>query len=153
MESSASRRRRGLVLLADAELDTNYTVSGIYERDRGLLEFLEHRGVRPGAKAPPAGAQLRSDANALDSGRHSLARPRSLRKSLVVSDSHQALKWFRGHNVGPGTSFLLLQFSRPVRDQHERGWNCVRNCVQDNTLRVRTNIVRRPKRRCVGKRK
>jgi hypothetical protein len=25
-------------------------VSGIYERDRGLLEFLEHRGIRPGAK-------------------------------------------------------------------------------------------------------
>ncbi len=50
MESSASRRRRGLVLLSDAELETNYTVSGIYERDRGLLEFLEHRGVRPGAK-------------------------------------------------------------------------------------------------------
>ncbi|HME36366.1 MAG TPA: ferrous iron transport protein A, partial [Candidatus Sulfotelmatobacter sp.] len=37
-------------LLADAELDHNYTVSGIYERDRRLLEFLEHRGVRPGAK-------------------------------------------------------------------------------------------------------
>jgi DtxR family Mn-dependent transcriptional regulator len=50
MESSASRRRRGLVLLSDADLETNYTVSGIYERDRGLLEFLEHRGVRPGAK-------------------------------------------------------------------------------------------------------
>jgi len=50
MESSTSRRRRGLVLLADAQLDTSYTVSGIYERERGLLEFLEHRGIRPGAK-------------------------------------------------------------------------------------------------------
>jgi DtxR family Mn-dependent transcriptional regulator len=50
MESSASRRRRGLILLADAAFETNYLVSGIYERDRGLLEFLEHRGVRPGAK-------------------------------------------------------------------------------------------------------
>ncbi len=50
VESSASRRRRGLVLLADADLDTSYTVSGIYERDRGLLEFLEHRGIRPGAR-------------------------------------------------------------------------------------------------------
>src|SRR5579863_10351829 len=50
MESSASRRRRGLVLLADAEVDASYTVSGIYERDRGLLEFLEQRGIRPGAK-------------------------------------------------------------------------------------------------------
>jgi DtxR family transcriptional regulator, Mn-dependent transcriptional regulator len=50
VESPASRRRRGLVLLADAELDTAYTVSGIYERDRRLLEFLEHRGVRPGSR-------------------------------------------------------------------------------------------------------
>jgi len=50
LESPASRRRRGLVLLADAEVETNYSVSGIYERDRQLLEFLEHRGVRPGAK-------------------------------------------------------------------------------------------------------
>jgi DtxR family Mn-dependent transcriptional regulator len=50
VESSASRRRRGLVLLSDAELETTYTVSGIYERDRGLLQFLEHRGVRPGAR-------------------------------------------------------------------------------------------------------
>ncbi|HKH99852.1 MAG TPA: metal-dependent transcriptional regulator [Candidatus Sulfotelmatobacter sp.] len=50
MESPASRRRRGLVLLADAEKDVIYTVSGIYERDRRLLEFLEARGVRPGAR-------------------------------------------------------------------------------------------------------
>jgi DtxR family transcriptional regulator, Mn-dependent transcriptional regulator len=50
MESSASRRRRGLVLMANANLGSAYTVSGIYERDRGLLEFLESRGVRPGAK-------------------------------------------------------------------------------------------------------
>ena len=38
LESSASRRRRGLVLLAEAHVDTPYTVSGIYERDRGLLD-------------------------------------------------------------------------------------------------------------------
>src|SRR5436305_2191909 len=50
VESSSSRRKRGLVLLAEAKIGTNYTVSGIYERDRGLLEFLEHRGIRPGAK-------------------------------------------------------------------------------------------------------
>lgn len=50
VESSASRRRRGLILLADAAVARNYTVSGIYERDRGLLEFLEHRGIRPGAR-------------------------------------------------------------------------------------------------------
>lgn len=50
MESPASRRRRGLVLLADAEPGHSYAVSGIYERDRQLLEFLEARGIRPEAK-------------------------------------------------------------------------------------------------------
>jgi DtxR family transcriptional regulator, Mn-dependent transcriptional regulator len=49
VESPASRRRRGLLLLADAEAGNNYDVSGIYERDRRLLEFLEERGIRPGA--------------------------------------------------------------------------------------------------------
>jgi DtxR family Mn-dependent transcriptional regulator len=50
VESPASRRKRGLVLLSDAELDQVYAVSGIYERDRRLLEFLEARGIRPGAR-------------------------------------------------------------------------------------------------------
>ena len=50
MESPASRRRRGLLLLANAVPAQTYTVSGIYERDRRLLEFLEARGIRPGAK-------------------------------------------------------------------------------------------------------
>jgi DtxR family transcriptional regulator, Mn-dependent transcriptional regulator len=50
VESPASRRRRGLLLLADAEAGKNYDVSGIYERDRRLLEFLEERGIRPGAR-------------------------------------------------------------------------------------------------------
>jgi DtxR family transcriptional regulator, Mn-dependent transcriptional regulator len=50
MESPASRRHRGLVLLADAAPGASYCVSGIYERDRHLLEFLEARGIRPAAK-------------------------------------------------------------------------------------------------------
>jgi DtxR family Mn-dependent transcriptional regulator len=50
LESPASRRRRGLVLLADGAPGRTYSVSGIYERDRRLLEFLEARGIRPGAK-------------------------------------------------------------------------------------------------------
>ena len=50
MESPDSRRHRGLVLLADAQPGISYTVSGIYERDRRLLEFLEARGIRPAAK-------------------------------------------------------------------------------------------------------
>src|SRR4029077_9091072 len=50
MESPASRRHRGLLLLADAAPGSPYAVSGSYERDRRLLEFLEARGIRPGAK-------------------------------------------------------------------------------------------------------
>ena len=50
MESPASRRKRGLVLLSEAEPGRSYMVSGIYERDRHLLEFLETRGIRPGAR-------------------------------------------------------------------------------------------------------
>jgi DtxR family Mn-dependent transcriptional regulator len=55
LESPGSRRRRGLVLLAHAEAGKHYVVSGIYERDRHLLEFLEGRGVRPGAHVQVAG--------------------------------------------------------------------------------------------------
>jgi DtxR family transcriptional regulator, iron-dependent repressor len=50
VEGPESRRRRGLVLLAQAAAGKSYTVSGIYERDRRLLEFLDERGIRPGAR-------------------------------------------------------------------------------------------------------
>lgn len=50
MESPASRRHRGLVLLADAAPGATYSVRGIYERDRQLLQFLEARGIRPKEK-------------------------------------------------------------------------------------------------------
>lgn len=55
LESPGSRRRRGLVLLAHAEAGSRYLVSGIYERDRRLLEFLEQRGIRPGAQVHVTG--------------------------------------------------------------------------------------------------
>lgn len=48
-ESPAVRRRRGLVQLSDASEGESYQVSSVYERDRKLLEFLEERGLRPGA--------------------------------------------------------------------------------------------------------
>jgi DtxR family Mn-dependent transcriptional regulator len=49
LESPASRRRRGLRLLSETESGAAYRVRGIYERDRKLLEFLDARGIRPGA--------------------------------------------------------------------------------------------------------
>jgi Fe2+ transport system protein FeoA len=39
-----------LLLLAQADPGHHVQVSGIYERDRKLLEFLEQRGIRPGAR-------------------------------------------------------------------------------------------------------
>jgi len=50
LESPASRRRRGLLLLSEAEPGKNYMASGIYERDGRLREFLEARSIRPGAR-------------------------------------------------------------------------------------------------------
>ena len=38
------------MLLSEAEAGQSYAVSGIHERDRKLLEFLEARGIRPGGK-------------------------------------------------------------------------------------------------------
>src|ERR1700728_1730394 len=75
LESTASRRRRWRVLLAHAEPGKNYVVSGIYERDRHLLEFLEGRGVRPGARVHVAGRNydqtltLTTDAGSVALGR------------------------------------------------------------------------------------
>lgn len=55
LESPASRRRRGLLRLVEAEPGQSYVVSGIYERDRRLLEFLEARGIRPKARLAVVG--------------------------------------------------------------------------------------------------
>jgi len=80
LESPGSRRRRGLVLLAHAEAGKNYVVSGIYERDRHLLEFLEGRGVRPGARVRVAGRNydqtltLATDAGTVALGRSAAER-------------------------------------------------------------------------------
>ena len=55
VESPASRRRRGLLRLSEAEPGGHYLVSGIYERDRRLLEFLDGRGIRPSARVAVVG--------------------------------------------------------------------------------------------------
>jgi DtxR family Mn-dependent transcriptional regulator len=49
-ERPATRRRRGMQLLAEGDPGRSYTVTSVYERDRGLLEFLEERGIRPGVR-------------------------------------------------------------------------------------------------------
>jgi DtxR family transcriptional regulator, Mn-dependent transcriptional regulator len=50
LRSAVERHRRGLCLLSEAELNRKYAVSSVYERDRRLLEFLDHEGIRPGAR-------------------------------------------------------------------------------------------------------
>ena len=46
----ATRRRRGLVLLAQADPGKSYVVRSVYERDPRLLEFLDGRGIKPGER-------------------------------------------------------------------------------------------------------
>jgi DtxR family transcriptional regulator, iron-dependent repressor len=92
LESPTSRRRRGLLLLAEAEAGKSYAVSGIYERDRRLLEFLEERGIRPGARLHVSGRNydqtltLATDAGTVSLGHSAAERvwvsaePRKLRR-------------------------------------------------------------------------
>jgi DtxR family transcriptional regulator, Mn-dependent transcriptional regulator len=80
LESPGSRRRRGLILLAHAEAGKNYAVSGIYERDRHLLEFLEERGIRPGSQVHVKGRNYDQTLTlATDAGTVSLGRSASER--------------------------------------------------------------------------
>lgn len=48
-EHPKAKRKRGLLLLSEALSGGRYAVRSIYERDRQLLEFLERKGIRPGA--------------------------------------------------------------------------------------------------------
>jgi DtxR family transcriptional regulator, Mn-dependent transcriptional regulator len=49
-ETPAARKRRGLILLSEAETGRVYVIGRVYERDRKLLEFLDERGIQPGSK-------------------------------------------------------------------------------------------------------
>ncbi len=49
-DSPASRKRRHLLALAQARPGRSYTVRSVYERDARLLELLDQRGIRPGAR-------------------------------------------------------------------------------------------------------
>ncbi|MGO9649328.1 MAG: metal-dependent transcriptional regulator [Terriglobales bacterium] len=90
MESPASRRRRGLLLLAHAEAGKHYLVSGIYERDRRLLEFLEDRGVRPGARLHVSGRNYDQTLTlATDAGTVALGRS-AAERVWVTSDARSA---------------------------------------------------------------
>jgi DtxR family Mn-dependent transcriptional regulator len=48
-EHPRAKRKRGLLLLSESQPGHTYAVQSVYERDRKLLEFLEQKGIRPGA--------------------------------------------------------------------------------------------------------
>src|SRR5271165_5810186 len=50
LRSPEERRKKGLRLLSDADPGSKYTVASVYERDRKLLEFFDHEGIRPGVR-------------------------------------------------------------------------------------------------------
>ncbi len=94
LESPLSRRRRGLVLLSHAEVGKKYLVSGIYERDRNLLEFLEQRGIRPGAVVNVQGRNYDQTLNlATDAGNVALGSS-AAEKVWVSTDSRRGRKNF-----------------------------------------------------------
>jgi len=47
LRSPAEKRKNGLCLLSEAEEGVQYQVASLYERDRKLLDFFEHEGIRP----------------------------------------------------------------------------------------------------------
>jgi DtxR family Mn-dependent transcriptional regulator len=50
IESPAQKRKRGHLLLAEAEAGNVYIVASVYERDSSLAELLDQRGIRPGSE-------------------------------------------------------------------------------------------------------
>ena len=50
LRSPAERRKRGMLLLTEAQAGFKYKVASVYERDRKLLEFFEQEGIRPGTR-------------------------------------------------------------------------------------------------------
>jgi DtxR family Mn-dependent transcriptional regulator len=47
LRSPAEKRKNGLCLLTETEEGAQYRVASLYERDRKLLDFFEHEGIRP----------------------------------------------------------------------------------------------------------
>jgi DtxR family Mn-dependent transcriptional regulator len=55
MDSPPARRQRGLKPLEEASSGERVTVVSVFERDRSLLEYLDARGIRPGARCAVIG--------------------------------------------------------------------------------------------------
>jgi len=76
VDTPADRRRRGLRTLDESPTSGPVAVTSIYERDRSLLEYLEHLGVRPGvtvsveARNADDTLTLRIDGHSVQLGRY-----------------------------------------------------------------------------------
>jgi hypothetical protein len=50
LRSAVQRRKKGLCLLTEAVVGSEYRIASVYERDRKLSEFFDNEGIRPGVR-------------------------------------------------------------------------------------------------------
>ncbi len=78
MDTPHDRRGRGLKPLAEARAEESVTVVSVFERDRGLLEYLDGAGIRPGARvqvlSSAEGLELESDGHRVQIERPAAAK-------------------------------------------------------------------------------
>ena len=87
-EDAGGRRRRGLELLAQVKPGRGYLVDSIYERDRALMEFLNGRGIRPGARVKVLARSYDQTLSlTTPAGKVSLGGP-AAERVWVVSEAH-----------------------------------------------------------------
>ena len=87
-EDAGDRRRRGLEILAQVTPGHGYLVDSIYERDRALMEFLNGRGIRPGARVKVLARSYDQTLSlATPAGKVSLGGP-AAERVWVVSEAH-----------------------------------------------------------------
>jgi DtxR family Mn-dependent transcriptional regulator len=70
LESRESRYRRGLIALHELAARRQATVVSVFERDRGLLEYLDGLGIKPGAMVQMVAHNADHTLSLLVNGRH-----------------------------------------------------------------------------------
>ena len=79
VRSAEQRRKKGLRLLTESEAGAEYQIASVYERDRKLLEFFDHEGIRPGA-------HIRVDARNYDGTISMLLNKRQIRLGTSAAE-------------------------------------------------------------------
>ena len=70
LESKEDRKRRGLIALHELPASRQATVVSVFERDRGLLEYLDGLGIEPGAVVEMITRNADQTLTILVNGRH-----------------------------------------------------------------------------------